>query len=290
MDLAIPDPYGLTASDALSIASERELWPASMGAREIQETLPAAIRDRAVFSARTTNARYLQAVKDRVERYLAGGYKGDKATLRVELKAELARLGYSPERGFPGDEALGIPPPEPVSGRDVCSSQRSNLILAPQLRLMTGRAQRAAGLDPLALERYPAWELIRTEDRVKKRQWLRRWVEAGGQLYGANKDRMIALKQAEVWDILGDPTFFHDALGVDHPPFAYNSGMGWRQIDEEECLELGVLEAPLPIPAQPPTTALDLLPDAVASTDGLDDGILKKIAASQSKLSTRPRR
>ena len=120
MNLAIPDPYGLSASDALSLASERGLWPTAMGTAEIRE-VAASLRDRAVFSARTTNAVYLQALKDRIERYLAAGYKGDLASLRVELKDELRRLGYSPLTGFPGDEELGIEPAEPGSLQDLGS-------------------------------------------------------------------------------------------------------------------------------------------------------------------------
>ncbi len=283
--LAIPDPYGLTSSDALTLARDRDLFPTSLSTREIQEEIAAGIRDRAVFSARTTNARYLAEMKTRIERYLAAGYKGDMATLRVELKRELARLGYTPERGFPGDEALGIPPAAPGSLQDLSSDRRINLILETQLRLMTGKAQRATGLDPLALERYPAWELIRTEDRRIPRDWPRRWTQAGGRLFDG---RMIALKQDPVWAAIGDPALFPDALGVDHPPFAFASGMGWQQIDEDDCYDLGVLGATPPAPKDPPDlpdpsdapsvpTPEDLIPDATASTDGLDKSILRKL-------------
>lgn len=273
-DLVIPDPYGLEASDALTLAGDRQLWPTAMSSREIQE-VPAILRERAVFSARTTNARYLAELKSRVERFLQGGYKGDAATLRVELRRELTRLGYSPERGFPGDQELGIPPAEPGSLRDLSSERRINLILETQLRLMTGKAQKAAGLDELALERYPAWELVRTEGRRIPRDWPKRWVEGGGRLFDG---RMIALKKAEIWDVIGDPAMFADALGVDHPPFAFASGMGWQQIDEEECRALGVIrdETP-PQPATVAMPAVDLVPDVEVSTDGLDVGILEKL-------------
>lgn len=277
--LAIPDPYGLTASDALTVANERELWPTALGSREIAE-VPGALKERAVFSARTTNARYLAEMKTRIERYLAAGYKGDKASLRVELKQELRRLGYSPLRGFPGDEELDIPPADPGSLQDLSSDRRINLILDTQLRLMTGKSQRAAGMDALAMERYPAWELIRTEGRRIPRDWPRRWKEAGGRLFAG---RMIALKDSEVWDVIGDPAFFPDALAVNHPPFAFSSGMGWRQIDEEECLELGVLRSQRPLPPVK-VTLPDVVPDATVSTSGMDAGVLAELKKKLGKF------
>jgi hypothetical protein len=113
-------------------------------------------------------------------------------------------------------------------------------------------------------------------------------VQAGGTLYNG---RMIALKRAEIWDVIGDPAFFPDALGVDHPPFAFSSGMGWQQIDEEECLALGVLQAPLPTPAAlPPMTPVDLIPDAEVSTDGLDRGILAKLKRTLGRFIERAKR
>lgn len=294
MELTIPNPYGVTASSALDLARERELLPGSWGTSQIRE-LSAALRERAVFSARTTDARYLQAVKDRVQRYLSAGYKGDLTSLRVELKQELARLGYHPERGFPGDEKLGIPPAKPGSLRDLSSDQRINLILNTQLRLMTGRAQRASGMRTMALLRYPAWELVRTEGRAAPRAWERRWVEAGGNLYNG---RMIAFKADPVWQKIGSSALFDDALDVDHPPFAFNSGMGWDQVKEDECRELGVTmlapttssvetptlpePAPAPVPQMEPKpmTVDDLIPPAVAINDGLDLSILTRLKAS----------
>jgi hypothetical protein len=269
MKLTIPDPYGMSSSKALDLAADRNLWPTALGSREIAE-VPEVLKSRAVFSARTTNARYLAELKTRVERYLAAGYKGDKATLRVELKRELRRLGYSPLTGFPGDEGLGIPPAEPGSLRDLSSDRRINLILDTQLRLMTGKAQRAAGLSAMAMEIFPAWELVRTEGRRIPRDWPNRWVEAGGTLF---EGRMIALKDAEVWSVIGDPAIFADALGVDHPPFAHASGMGWQGVDEEECLRLGVLKERRPVPPRE-VKIFDVVPEAVASTKGMDEGVL----------------
>ena len=52
--------------------------------------------------------------------------------------------------------------------------------------------------------------------------------------------RMIALKGDPIWGELGAYENFQDALGVDHPPFAFNSGMGWQEIDKGEVARLGI--------------------------------------------------
>ena len=285
MELAIPDPYGLTASSALALARDRELLPTALSTADIQEQIAEGIRERSVFSARTTNAVYLSELKSRIERYLAAGYEGDLATLRTELKSELQRLGYTPETGFPGDAKLGIPAAKPGSLRDLSSERRINLILNTQLRLMTGRAQKIAGNDALALERYPAWELVRIMDRKAPRDWQQRWLQAGGVL--TEDGRMIARKDDAIWSVIGDPAVFDDALGVDHPPFAFESGMGWQQIDSYEWDDLVQARSdaapetrtePMPEPApEPAPTPEDLIPEQEISTDGLDRGILASI-------------
>lgn len=294
MNLAIPNPYGVTASSALDLARDRDLFPTAWGSADIRQ-LDQALRERAVFSARTTNARYIQSLKDRIERYLEGGYKGDLATLRVELRQELARVGYHPERGFPGDAALDIPPARPGSLQDLSSERRLNLILNTQLALMTGRAQRIAALDPMALAMYPAFELVRTQSRRLQRNWPLRWVQAGGTLSGPNKNRMVALKTDPIWQALGSSDLFPDALDVDHPPFAFESGMGWNQIDEFEAIDLGILSDPAtatastPVPAQtppPPPTIDDVIPPMIAPNDGLDLGIIARIKKTLGGLIT----
>lgn len=75
---------------------------------------------------------------------------------------------------------------------------------------------------------------------------------------------MIALKGDPVWGELGSYGNFQDALGVDHPPFAFNSGMGWREIELAECETLGVMgpngETPAEFHASQPVTMGGKLP------------------------------
>lgn len=239
----IPTPQPL--AQALLRAMARGVLPSSLSSAVQRKMMEAAVRAAAVFSARTTNALYLQVLKDSVERALKAGYNNDRGMLRMELKETLRRLGYTPDRGFPGDARLGIPPAEPGSLRDISSDKRINFILDQQERLMRGAAQKARGEDRKGT--FPAWELVRIFPRVVPRGtdasgtmgWPDRWLQAGGALIGDR--RMVALKGDPIWAALGDSARFDDAMDVDHPPFAFNSGYGWREVDWMEAQALGLI-------------------------------------------------
>ena len=216
---------------ALDLARERGLLPSSMTARETAE-LAATLEGRAFWSARTTHASYLRDLKKLVERWVSGeGYNNDLGRLRMEARALLVRYGYNPEQGFPGDEAMGVPPATPGSLRDLGSEIRLNLIMDTQAALARGLGQKLRGLS--RLDTAPAWELVRYTSKAAPRDWPERWQQAVDNVSGAGvysfRGRMVARKDSPVWAALGSRALFEDALDVDHPPFAFNSGMGWRE-------------------------------------------------------------
>ena len=264
------------ASAALSKSQARGLLPTALGSAEIRAQVAEAIRRNAVFSARTANAVYLQALKDRIARLLQGGFQNDLPKLRLELKQLLQRLGYTPETGFPGDEAYGIEPAERGSLKDLSSDARLNLILHTQEDLMRGAAQKARGNDGSRAMQFPAWELVRVFNRRVPRGtlhsgtkgWPARFVESGGVLRfdGAGKERLVAFKDDPVWAALGDSSIFSDALDVDHPPFAFNSGMGWVEVHHSDASRLGLVRTAPPAPAEPANP----IPAPRASSEGLD--------------------
>ena len=283
-----------SASAALDRANARGLLPLDLSSAEIRAQMAEMIRQNSVFSAKTTNAIYLQAIKDRIARGLQGGWLNDFAQLRLELKRELARLGYTPETGFPGDEALGIEPVEAGSLKDLSSDMRLNLILHTQEELMRGAAQKARGEDGSRLVQFPAWELVRVSRRIVPRGspdsgtqgWPSRFVESGGTLtYDAQgKERMIALKGDPVWDALGSSEIFSDALDVTHPPFAFNSGMGWLEVHHSEVAQLGIHStsaASQPAKRLTPSTSV---PPPKASAHGLDDQTIASLKKSVAGL------
>lgn len=228
-----------SVSQAIGELVKRRVFPTGLGTAEIRE-LDARVREAAFFSARTTHAGYLRELQKLVKRFLkVEGYENDLPQLRIEARELLQSVGYTPEAGFPGDARLGIPSARAGSLQDLTSERRLNLIFKTQSALMRGRAQKIRGADRMDVA--PAWELVRVADRREKRDWPARWKQAGAEPV---KGRMIALKEAEVWSALGDAALFQDALDVDHPPFAFESGMGWREILGSEARELGLTTRP----------------------------------------------
>lgn len=222
-------------STALQLASERGLLPLPLSTQEIREQIADELRRRSFFSARTANAWYLAKANELVQKFIAGeGFGSDIATLKMQLRELLNAAGYTPEGGFPGDAKLGIPPATAGSLRDLGSEARLTLILNTQADLARGRAQQLAGAADADL--FPAWELVRVFSAEAPRDWLKRWDLAGGPKL-TNEDGarvLIAPKNGEVWSVLGSSDLFDDALDVDHPPFAFNSGMRWRAVPLEE--------------------------------------------------------
>jgi hypothetical protein len=263
------EPTDLT--QALEIARDRGLLPTTLSSDQIAEW-DDELKRLAVFSARTNHAGYLQEVKDAVEKLLQGRF--NEATARMILQQKLQELQYNPElRGFPGLEE-GIPPADAGSLRDLSSDARTQLILRTQMRQMANRGYREQGTTPTALRTFPAWELIRIYPRlvprgsVKSRSagWPERWSQAGGELHSG---RMVATKSDKIWAALGDRSLFDDAIGTDYPPFAFNSGMGWRQIDRATCQRIGV---PFTDNAPAPAAPLD---DAEVSVKQFDPEFLR---------------
>lgn len=120
--------------------------------------------------------------------------------------------------------------------------------------------------DPDAVEAYPGWELLRVYDRMVPRgfkvgpkgeliedpedAWPARWRAAAEGLPDedaiigilATTGRMIALKNSEIWQRLGDGAGgYDDTLGNPFAPFAFNSGYDVDEVSDQECLELGLL-------------------------------------------------
>lgn len=206
---------------------------ADLGSSEWAD-VPLALRERAMFSARTTNAGYLQEVMDKVDRilnpetvmrvYPDGSSRPvteglDFATARLELKQILKSLSYDP-----GDNAGSI--------QDLSSDARLNLVLKQNVESAQGFGNFLQGQAEGALDAFPAQELFRLEDREEPRNWQTRWMQAGGQIFGG---RMLALKSDPIWESIS-------AFGTPYPPFDFNSGMWVRDVDRGEAISLGLLD------------------------------------------------
>jgi hypothetical protein len=237
---------------AAQVAMIRDLLPTTLGSREVREAIAADIRARSVFSARVGNADVLSEIKRQVDALAAG--ETNLASARLALRDVLKAVGYTPEGGFPED--MGDVPPAKEGGlQDISSTRRLEFILNTQTALVRGRGQQMRGMQPARLRQFPAWELDRYFEKAEPRWWggkhlgtapvkekrvdpRPRWIIAGGQ--PTEDGRLIALKGDPIWGELGSSGNFDDALDVDFPPFAFNSGMRWIEVSRGECLALGI--------------------------------------------------
>ncbi len=216
----------MTAADIIRI---KALLPTDMGSDELREQVARDILRRSVFSARMESARYLARIRDVCAQMLDG--RISQATARDILGGILERMGLSPQDGG------GISNP--------ASLARLNLIIDTQTQ-MAASVARLSEQTPAVLDMWPAWELVRLEERAMPRgDWPLRWDAAARAVgfEGVSRDygRMVALKDSPVWQALGDGAGgFRDTLGNPFPPFAYNSGMGWEDVSREECEALGL--------------------------------------------------
>ncbi len=219
------------------------LLPSSQSAAEIREAYSRAVRQRSLFSARTTQAGYLERMQDVINRFLTGDVT--EAYARQELQFKLQELGYDPELGgFPGD--VDVPPAEPGGLRDLSSDMRLELILRTQQQMANNLARAAANAaDPYELHEYPAWSFERVGVVERPRDWMPRWAAAGNSVgwEGAVADPMVALKSSPIWAALGDGAGgYTDVTGSDVPPFAYNSLMDWVDVTRDEAFALGLID------------------------------------------------
>ncbi|MFH0907199.1 MAG: hypothetical protein V1929_00350 [bacterium] len=217
----------VTFAEAVALLQKKKLLPTTLSSADL-EKLAAEFKRQAFFSARTTNADFLQRAADLVERIVdprkTGGEAGtymDVPRFREELKNFLQSIGYSAEDGKAG------------TIQDLSSDARLNLIAKTNTQLAQGYGQFVQANDADVLDAFPAQELFRLEQREKPRDWILRWRGAGGRTYGG---RMVALKDDEVWTGIS-------RFGNPYPPYDYNSGMWTLPVSRSDAVALGVIDA-----------------------------------------------
>jgi hypothetical protein len=214
----------LPFQDALDSRLVKSILPTDFRTQLLRE-IPAVLRERAMFSAGVTNAEFLEKANDSINELVSG--TTDRATKRLELKKLLDQLGYHPAEGEEGTLT------------DLSSDARLNLILDTNLEQAQGYGYWKQGQQKSVLDQWPAQELIRvTEPKGEERDWAARWTKCGGEFFGG---RMIALKNDDIWDQLGDSDTFSDGLDNPYPPFAFNSGMDVTDVDRDEAVKLGLI-------------------------------------------------
>lgn len=269
--------------EAIAELARKKLVPTWLGSAELAE-LSAEVRSQALFSARMTQIRPLQALQEGLQLMLEG--KANVADVKLMLTEVYRSMGYDSEKGgFPQDRAGTVPPALRGTLRDLASEQRMELIIKTQYAMATSAAFIKRGNDPQRLYQFPALELVRIASRrtprgftrrkgalqpVQGEDWPSRFVAAGGELFDKGT-RLIALKGSPVWQALGDGQGgYTDTLGNPFSPFAFGSGWGLREVARAECLLLGVLEPESKATAMPETLKEGLK----AQAKGLDPKLL----------------
>jgi len=186
------------------------------------DLMDAAIKERAFVSSRVESVRFLDVCRSRIADLLENRRDEDGALVsRARVVSDIMHAARN------AGIARGT-----ASLSDPGSYARANVIIDTNAGMAAGYVQAELANSHGARMSFPAQELLRFEDRDKKRDWRSRWTAAGGKFYGG---RMIALKSDPVW--VGISRF-----GNPYPPFDFNSGMGVEDVSYDEAVELGVIQ------------------------------------------------
>ncbi len=185
--------------------------------------VPIALREGSFFSAGIENVRILSSMREKALQGLEQARPGGTGMDRARFVADMRSL-------------LGAAPGDTGSLTDITSVRRLSLIWDFQAADVHGFASRKADLDPDVLDAFPAYRLIRIEDRRVPRDWYARWGVAGAQVNwdGASRREMVALKTSPIWTALS-------RFRRPWPPFDYSSGMGLEDVDRDETEALSLL-------------------------------------------------
>lgn len=234
MIAAKPIPF----RDAVRLLQAKELMPTNLSSAQLEQ-IEASIRRQSMFSARVSNATFLQEVSDRIARMVepaaGGGTPGsymNATRFRVEMRDILDNLGYVTEA--PAGSITNLR-----------SAARLNLIADTNVAMAQGYGQHVQGHSEEGLDAFPAQELFRLGDREVPRDWDTRWADAGGVTY---EGRYVALKGDRIWETIS-------RFGNPYPPFDFNSGMWVKDVPRAEAERLGVVA-----PGERPAPRLDPMP------------------------------
>jgi len=212
--------------------------------------VPLALRERALFSSRVNKLQAVEAMGNKLRETLEftqasadGRAFMDRSKFIAEMRKVMARHGLSTGKGDLADPG---------------SRKRLGLIYDFQVEDAFEYGRWKSGQSEALRRAYPARELLRIEGRRVPRNWRLRWVEAGGRFYGG---RMVALKDSPIWTAIS-------RFGRPWPPFDFGSGMGVAEIDRDEAIDLGVIEADAPAPASQERSFNDELEASVRGLSG----------------------
>ena len=217
----------------------KEIVPSGLSSAEweaLEKELGPEITQRAFFSARIEDARFLSEAQEKLNNaiglareQLANG--NEAYVTRGSFIADMQRIAN--EQGLvPHDGKYG-------SITDPASFGRLAMIWDIQEQSAAGYTRFKSQTTGGAMKVRPAWELVRIAPVQIPRDWQAGWEEADGETYpGKGLDggpRLIALKTDSIWSEIS-------RFGVPWPPFDFGSHVGVRGVPYDECVALGVID------------------------------------------------
>jgi len=235
-----------TMTEAVKALLAKDIMPTALDTDGLR-ALDASLRAQSLFSAETLSTGLLERYRDLLTSILSPAATGEgeerpafnPTYARAEIKKFLDDMGYSPDPDIAG------------TIKDLSTDARINLVVETNRDMAQGQGKWIADQDETILDQWPAQELFRAEARKVPRDWISRWRLAGGQTGDAigtgwtitEDGRLIALKNHDIWNLIGSSDLFSDGLDQPWPPFAFQSGMWVQDIDRDEAESLGLITA-----------------------------------------------
>lgn len=227
----------LQAEDILS----KKVFATGLKSWEIRLFWSKKLKQQSIFSARTTTVEYLERVKELLAEFQNGiGRTDDGQTItqglgrtRMLMREKLIDLGLvqRDEKGTVVERMTNLG-----------SKMRLNLIIDTNTALARAYQQQMKHQNPYINLMFPCYELVRGESRKVPRNWIERWHQACQKIdykgVVKNTSRLIAKVDSPIWKELGN--MFDDSIGVETPPFCWNSGMRWIEVSRKELKNMGI--------------------------------------------------
>ncbi len=195
--------------------------------------VPVALRERAFFSSQIENVNFLRDMRGFLDDFLTQAREtitlpnGKTVTkLKVGSRADFVKLAREAAQRY------GVGPVDPEDKgtiKDIQSEQRLNLIFDVNVEGAQQYSSWLQGMDPDALNEFPAWEFIRVQD-----------VKTPRVPHQLNEGRIELKTNLPFWLSMNSPDF--GGFGVPWGPWGFNSGMGTEDIDRDRAEEMGLIK------------------------------------------------
>jgi len=241
-----------TFEEAVEYLLKKNVMPTDMTTAELRR-YSQAFREQSFYSARTVFEDVLGVYKSDVDLLLNPKQIKDAARITetnpeglTEISTDLSSIKYR-VRELLREHRYTQPEGERGRITDLSSDARIKLIVETNRDLAWGNGMKRQGNTDVRIENYPGWMLFRLYEKKIPRDWPERFQLAGekcGEPDGwivNGGGGMFALKNHPIWKELGSSANFDDALDVDYPPFAFNSGMRVEEVSRADCESQGII-------------------------------------------------